>query len=51
MQRYNKLIAAVIVPGIVWVADAMGLPVPEDFEMQLTAVLTAIAVWLVPNKA
>ena len=50
MQRYNKLIAAVIVPAIVWGAEAAGLPVPADFEMQLTAVLTAVAVWLVPNQ-
>lgn len=50
IQRYNKLIAAVVVPAIVFGADWLGLPIPEDFAMQLTAVLTAVAVWLVPNK-
>ena len=50
MQKYNKLIASVIVPGIIWIADSLGLPMPEGFEMQLTAVLTAIVVWAVPNQ-
>ena len=50
MQNYNKLIAAVIVPAVVWGAEAMGLPVPENFAAELTAVLTAIAVWAIPNK-
>ncbi len=51
LTKYDKLIATVLVPAIVWGADAAGLPIPEDFALQLTAVLTALAVWAVPNKA
>lgn len=49
MDKYRKLIAAVIVPGIMWAAEAMGAPIPEGFDVQLTAVLTAFFVWLIPN--
>ena len=51
IQRYNKLIAAVVVPAIVWGAESAGLPVPEAFAAELTAVLTALVVWIVPNKS
>ena len=51
LTKYDKLIASVIVPAIVWGANSAGLPVPESFAAELTAVLTALAVWAVPNKA
>ena len=50
LQKYNKLIASVVVPAIVWAADAAGYSLPEDFDIQLTGVLTALAVFAVPNK-
>ena len=50
IQRYNKAIATVVVPAVVWIAESMGLPVPEDFAAELTAVLTVVAVWAVPNQ-
>ena len=49
--KIDKLIAAVLVPAVVWTLDAMGLSIPPDFAAELTSVLTAAAVWFVPNKA
>lgn len=48
--KVDKLIAAVLVPAIVWGLDAAGFSIPEDFAAELTSVLTAAAVWFVPNK-
>lgn len=51
VQRYNKFITAVAIPIIMFVLESAGLPIPEGFATELTAVLTAVGVWLIPNKA
>jgi len=47
MQRYNKLLVAVI--GAV--ATFFGLEIGEEAVAQISAAVTALLVWAVPNRA
>ena len=54
MQAYNKAIAAVIVPGILWALNEFGVSadmlVGDAVGLLVNVALTAFAVWAVPNK-
>ena len=54
MQTYNKAIVALVVPAILTGLNHLGvtpdMPVSEVVEMGVMTLITAIAVWFVPNK-
>ena len=50
MQAYNKLWVALAIPAILTVAGSFGITPDMPFEEVVTIVVTALAVWLVPNK-
>jgi hypothetical protein len=50
MQAYNKLWAALAVPAILTIAGAFGITPDMPFEEVVTIIVTAAAVWYVPNK-
>lgn len=52
MQAYNKAIVAIL-GGLVSLASALGLPIPEQINEILLAtapVITAVLVYFIPNK-
>jgi len=50
IQAYNKAIAALVVGAIILVLRGLELPVDQSLEDSLGVVITALLVWLVPNK-
>lgn len=52
MGTYNKAIAAIVMAIATMVADRYGTAwgLPLDWPVTVTAVLTPILVWLIPNK-
>lgn len=54
MQAYNKAIAAVVVPAILALLSFAGITedmlVSEAVEATVAVILTALAVYLVPNR-
>lgn len=54
MQAYNKAIAAVVVPGLLWLLEQVGVSadmlVGDAVGLVVNVALTAFAVWFIPNK-
>ena len=50
IQHYNKFLAAALVPAILWGVAQVGVTPDMPFEEAITVMLTALMVWLVPNK-
>lgn len=51
MNRYRKLLSAVIVPILVFGLEAAGVDLPPDWDVGFIAIVTPILVWAVPNEA
>ena len=50
IQVYNKAIAVIVVGVIVSVAAHFGFKLDTELQLALTTLVTALAVWAVPNK-
>ena len=50
MQTYNKLIAAIVVPAALMGLEYFGVTGDMTVHEAVPVLLTAFAVWFVPNK-
>jgi len=51
MQKYNKFLAAVLIPFIIEGAATVGIEIPSEVAQNIVAVaLTALGVYAVPNE-
>lgn len=50
LTTFDKAIAALVVPLIVSALAQLGFHADEAFTAALVAIVTALVVWLVPNK-
>lgn len=50
LTRFDKALAALLTSSVVQLVTHFGIAVPPGVEATATVVLTALFVWLVPNK-
>lgn len=50
MQAYNKAIAAILVPAVLMGLEYFGVTPDMPVQEAVYIILTAVAVWWVPNK-
>ncbi|MCH7605117.1 hypothetical protein IID24_03995 [Patescibacteria group bacterium] len=51
MNRYRKLLSAVIVPALVFGLEAAGVELPPNWADGVILVVTPLLVWAIPNEA
>ena len=51
MNRYRKLLSAVIVPALVFGLEAVGIELPPGWAEGVVMVVTPLIVWAVPNES